>query len=133
MKQTNLWPRPLNEKDLTTDWIEETFGENGWMPTPQEFVANHSYLCYVKDVLVKVDWTFNVNQLTFRVIHTQPASDNFLAEESNRAINEIIRQMEIFESNENEYVGEGDSPSSILYNRVGDRIDFFFFWKNPDQ
>ena len=80
MEKTNLWPRPLDEKNLTTDWIEEMFDCGGWMPTPYCKNGNNQYLTYIGETLVKVSWEFGKNQLAFIVIPDIEGCESYLKE-----------------------------------------------------
>lgn len=133
MERTNLWPRPLDEKNLTTDWIEETFGDSGWMPTPYCKNRTYQYLTYIGEALVGVSWRFGENQLTFVVIPDIKGSEEYLAEKAKKAIEEIKQKIAAFERNEN-YYSEEDGRDKLYtqYNETNDRIDFFFYWDSKD-
>ena len=130
MEKTNLWPCPLDEKNLTTDWIDETFSDGGWMETPQSKNSGfYQYLTFVSEVLVKITWKFGENQLIFQVIHIDKASEDYLEKESDKAIAEIIKLVEYFENTTNEYA-DNENKIAVRYNQSKDRIDFFFYWNN---
>lgn len=132
MEKTNLWPRPLDEKNLTTDWIEEMFDCGGWMPTPYCKNGNNQYLTYIGETLVKVSWEFGNNQLTFIVIQDIEGCESYLKEKADKAIAELKRRMQKFESDENEFLAEDEQHTAIQYNELANRIDFFFYWESKD-
>lgn len=125
MERTNLWPCPLDEKNLCTDWIEERFGESGFMETPDCKDGRYSYLAFVKSILIEVSWRFGSNQLTFSVIPRVKGSEKFLTEQLMRAFAEIKKIVGEVEECDN----GGDSKIAVQYFEEKDRIDFFFFWK----
>lgn len=132
MEKTNLWPRPLDEKNLTTDWIEEMFSEGGWMATPQSKNRNYQYLTYIGETLVKVCWSFGDNHLAFIVIPDIQGCESYLNEKADKAFEELKKRMDKFERDENEYSSIGEHLSAIRYNEAKNRIDFFFFWKENE-
>ena len=132
MEKTNLWPRPLDEKNLTTDWIEEMFDCGGWMPTPYCKNGNNQYLTYIGETLVKVSWEFGKNQLAFIVIPDIEGCDDYLKEKADKAITELKRRMLKFESDENEFLSADEARSVVRYKEGKSRIDFFFYWENVD-
>lgn len=132
MEKTNLWPRPLDEKNLTTDWIEEMFDCGGWMPTPYCKNRNNQYLTYIGETLVKVSWEFGNNQLTFIVIPDIEGCESYLKEKADKAIAELKRRMQKLESDENEFLAEDEQHTAIQYNELANRIDFFFYWESKD-
>lgn len=132
MEKTNLWPRPLDDKNLTTEWIEEMFDCGGWMPTPYCKNRNNQYLTYIGETLVKVSWEFGKNQLAFIVIPDIEGCESYLKEKADKAIAELKRRMQKFESDENEFLAEDEQHTAIQYNELANRIDFFFYWESKD-
>jgi len=132
MEKTNLWPRPLDDKNLTTEWIEEMFDCGGWMPTPYCKNKNNQYLTYIGETLVKVSWEFGKNQLAFIVIPDIEGCESYLKEKADKAIAELKRRMQKFESDENEFLAEDEQHTAIQYNELANRIDFFFYWESKD-
>ena len=133
MEQTRLWPRPLDEKNLTTDWIEETFGDKGWMRAPySEETLWYTYFGFLRSVLVKVVWEFGINQLSVIVCHDIDGSKEYIAERAKEAISEAIERMERFEKNENEYISDDEHRCAIRYSLSDNRVDFFFYWECND-
>lgn len=120
MEKTNLWPCPLDEKNLTTDWISEMLGDDKWMPTPQREKGLNEYLAFVKNTLVLVSWRFGSNQLT---IIPQPTPWDLFIRERDDVYGYLI-----------EAIDESLSYDKIkvLYHEDSDRIDFFFYWDNND-
>lgn len=132
MEKTNLWPRPLDEKNLTTDWIEEMFEDGGWMQTPHCVNCHKQFLTYIGETLVKVSWEFGHNQLAFIVIPDIEGCDDYLKEKADKAITELKRRMLKFESDENEFLSADEARSVVRYKEGKSRIDFFFYWENVD-
>jgi hypothetical protein len=132
MEKTNLWPRPLDDKNLTTEWIEEMFDCGGWMPTPYCKNRNNQYLTYIGETLVKVSWEFGKNQLAFIVVPDIEGCESYLKEKADKAIAELKRRMQKFESDENEFLAEDEQHTAIQYNELANRIDFFFYWESKD-
>lgn len=129
MEKTNLWPRPLDEKNLTTDWIEEMFESGGWMPTPYCKNGTYQYLTYIGETLVKVSWKFGENQLSFIVLVDIEGCDKYLNEKAKTAIDKIISMIESWEKEVNEYASEScEDMLTIRYNEEKNRIDLFFYW-----
>ena len=132
MEQTKFWPRPFDEDNLTTDWIEETFGEKGWMRAPwSEESLCYTYFGFLRGVLVKVMWEFGKNQLSVIACHDVDGSKEYLQERANEAISEAIVRMEKFEKDENMYA-DGENLSAVRYMVSNNRVDFFFFWECVD-
>lgn len=127
MEKTNLWPCPLDEKNLCTDWIDESFEAGGWMPTPECKGAVNSYLTFVEGEIVKVCWEFGDNQLHFRVIHSTVANDEYFAKVDAKVISKIKEIIADVESTTNSY--NGDNRIKVMYNEGKQEIDFFFYWE----
>lgn len=127
MEKTRLWPCPLDEKNLCTDWIEEMFGDGGWMETPASQNGTYVYLTYVDEVLVKVMWRFGNNQLSFIVIHDEQASAEYLEKRAKKAIDVVIGKMSDMEKDNNDLQDEC-SQIAVRYNEDKNRVDFFFYW-----
>ena len=133
MEKTNLWPRPLDEKNMTTDWIEEVFGEKGWMETPFSRNGQYQFLTYICDTLIKVTWNFGENQLCFIVLVDIEGCEEYLREKAEKALGEIKKRMQKLEADENEFPDADGRLSCIRYNETKDRIDFFFYWDYKDN
>lgn len=127
MEKTRLWPCPLDEKNLCTDWIEEMFGDGGWMETPACQNGTYVYLTYVGEVLVKVMWRFGNNQLSFIVIHDEQVSAEYLEKRAKKAIDVVIGKMSDMEKDNNDLQDEC-SQIAVRYNEDKNRVDFFFYW-----
>ena len=128
MEQTNLWPRPIDEKNMSTEWIEDTFGQDGWLEDPDTGQDGYfSYITFIKKVLVRVSWKSGDNHLWFVVIDDTDASETILALRRAKAINEIKRLMQQAEDSENENRAEGEK-CNCWFNEREDRIDFFFYF-----
>lgn len=60
MKKRRLIPAPLDEKNVTTDWIEELFDDQSAL------YARHKRLGFIAGVAVQASWEGNV--LTWKVL-----------------------------------------------------------------
>lgn len=128
MEKTTLWPCPLDEKNLMTDWIEEIFEDKGLLHTPNHgHKGVNQFIAFFETRLVCVTWTFGTNQLTFNVL-----PDHFGAfypeEKKSQAIEKFKEKVGEVERCDN---GSG-SRIFIQYNETNERVDFFFYWDNCD-
>ena len=128
MEKTKLWPCPLDEKNLMTDWIEEIFEDDGFLYTPNHGRNGvNQFIAFFEQRLVGVTWTFGTNQLTFNVL-----PDHFGAfypeEKRSQAIEKFKEKVSEIEQCNN----GSDSRIFVQYNETSDRVDFFFYWDNCD-
>ena len=125
MEKTTLWPCPLDEKNLCTDWIEEIFESDGFLYTPNHgHNGVNQFIAFFEKRLVVVTWNFGSNQLTFCVL-----PDHFGAfyadEQAAKAIDEFKKRVSEVEQCDN----GSDSRVYVQYYEDNNRIDFFFYWK----
>lgn len=126
MEKTNLWPCPLDQKNICAyDWMEEEFGNN-WMATPDCKNGKDDYLTFVDDILVELFWRFGTNQLSFLILHRVSGCETFMNEQRKKVFDKIKAIVSKIENWDN------DSKIVVRYNEDGDRIDFFFYYDNVD-
>ncbi len=129
MERTKLWPCPLDEKNLCTDWIEELFEDNGTLRTPNDgHNGVNQFVAFVEKRLCCITWEHGSNQLSFNVLPDHFGA--FYADEcATKAIEFMKSKVAEIESCDN---GSGNKIS-VQYNiEQNDRIDFFFYWDNCD-
>lgn len=126
MEKTKLWPCPLDEKNLITDWIKEIFEDDGFLYTPNNgHNGVNQFIAFFEKRLVSVTWAFGSNQLSFCVL-----PDHFgifyANEQVSKAIEEFKKRVGAVEQCDN----GSDSRVHVKYNEVNNRVDFFFYWDN---
>jgi hypothetical protein len=129
MERTKLWPCPLDEKNLCTDWIEELFEDNGILRTPNDgHNGVNQFVAFVEKRLCCITWEHGKNQLSFNVLPDHFGA--FYADEcATKAIEFMKAKVAEIESSDN---GSGNKIS-VQYNiEQNYRIDFFFYWDNCD-
>ncbi len=125
MEKTNLWPAPLDDKNLMDDWITDELQNHGSLETPNNKSGLNQFLTFICDILVCVTWRFGENHLRF-VIMPDLFGAHYPEEKRNKAKEYIMN----FVGGLEDCTDGGCQRIVVKYTEDKESLDFFFYWAN---
>ena len=111
---------PIDEKNVTSDWIEQIF--DGYNCTYTEVKRTHKYCGFVGGELVMCSYTFGTNTLQWWIVI--PSYDSETAYHYNERLQRVnsilLERLQKFENDESDLFSYIDNKGYLIYQ------DFYF-------